>query len=135
MGCCSSITVPPEEALGTWSNNNDRFVSIYPDGMFQEVSFVNARTTFERSGPTTRWDTTAGVSTIESNPCCCCGCVINDVEIDTSGRLLWDGAILLREPGQPRSIVRGNRKKGGYISRGYRPKESHPAWRDRRNAQ
>ncbi len=132
MGCvCSKRVLPPTEAVGTWSNNNDRFVSIYSDGIIQEAIFVGAQENFERSGPITRWDTIAGVSTVESNPCFCCRFIVNDVQVDTHGRLLWGGAILMREQGPPRNILPCNRVTGGYYSSGNVDKEGHPAWRNR----
>ncbi len=134
MGCTNSITAPPEEAVGTWSDNNDRFVSIHPDGMFQDVKFTGARWVTERSGPITRWETIAGVSTVESNPgCLCCGSVINDVQVDTHGRLLWGAVVLMREQGPPRIIVNDYWEAANIVSRNYTHKASHPAWRDRRN--
>ena len=43
MGCgYSKIVLQPREAVGTWSDNNDRFVSIYSDGIIQEAKFVGA---------------------------------------------------------------------------------------------
>ncbi len=133
MGCTYSITEPPEEAVGTWSDNNDRFVSIYSDGIIQEAVFAGARWVTERSGPIPRWETIAGVSTVESNPCFCCRFIVNDVQVDTYGRLLWGGAILMREQGPPRNILPVNRVTGGYYGNGNTDKMGHPAWSNRRN--